>query len=498
MEVRSVWLGYSGRTRMLTTLAFVCYEWREIVHTTPSLWAYINSYDPQRAILECLTRSGQAPLHIFFDNFIVVYAEFKTQILQEVHRWKSVRIYGMTREFLEELEQQSAPLLGNLDVRGELGMYEGIYNLFCGSASRLRHLTLEEISIPWESNLLSGLRTLVINHSETGPSMQQIVHILQSCPDLTVFRLQLPLGLHPGPIPREVLTIELPRLECLNLVVHPLMTEYLLQRMHIPSCKIFDVEQIGATKPIFSAATMHLIPILSSILLAASRVDIYIDSTLHYDAAAKIDEEEDDEGEDEDEEQDEENDGRLLRRIHIRVEDDQDTGGFALETLSWLLANVHTPEFSSPVSLCIDDITSPHASIPIIDWLFSVTTDLIISLNDTSSAKIIVSYLAEPLEVVVDGTTTFRWPLPSVTHLSFEYRHSNLKPKVIMRCVQRRVGRGSFSIQRGEGEGLPARLIKLRLPRSSLAAGVMQIFPGCKEWGGLKQGSEDEEDEEEE
>ncbi|KAG8994918.1 hypothetical protein FRB94_009541 [Tulasnella sp. JGI-2019a] len=481
---------YGGRmgVRMLATFVFVCHEWREAVYNAPSLWAYIRSDHSYRATLECLARSGQVPLHISLSSHDAIHWGSRARILQEVHRWKSVKLYSMATELLRELEQRPAPLLEKLDVQGNWE-YPETPNLFGGSASRLRHLALLDIRIPWESNLLSHLTTLHIRNPYTCDlSAQQVVQILQSCPDLTSFKLYLQPELHPGPIPVEAFTVELPRLQRLSIRVHPLMTEHLLRRIRIPSCKSFDVDHAEATSPTFSAKMNHLNSSLSYILLAASGVNIDIGSTaLRYEAIAKINED------DEEGEGGEEEDGRLVQRIRIQASGDRFTDGFALETLSWLLDNVHTSSFSSPVTLNIRELAfSPQLTI-IIDRLSSVITDLNLKLSGVS-AKTIVSYLAKPFKVVTDGTITLRWPLPNLTDLSFE-RCNNIKSEVILGCVQRRAGRGLSGGWRRQREELPVRLTRLRLPRGSSIMELKRIFPDCMEWcGGLQLQLQEEEE----
>ncbi|KAG9034809.1 hypothetical protein FRB95_012502 [Tulasnella sp. JGI-2019a] len=458
--------------RMLETLVFVCQEWKEIVYDAPSLWAHIRTDRPRAANLGYLDRSCQAPLHISINSFDLQYGEFKAKIFQEIHRWKSVAISGMTREHLEELEQWPAPLLERLYLHYGPNV-ERAFNLFCGSASRLRHLALSEVRIPWESDLLSRLRTLEIRHDEDGLSAQQVVYTLRSCPDIISFTLCLPQGLDPGPMPLDTLTIDLPQLEHLFIMVHPLMTEDLLRRMRIPRCKSFGVTQVGATGPAFTAAMEGHIPSLSSILLAASELSISITPTfLEYITTATAEIDDDDEQQQRYGEQ----------RIHIRASGDPFT---SLETLSWLLDNVHILPFSLPISLNISQITS-QAIMPTIGRLSSAIAELELALDDASSVKTIISYLAEPSKVDVDGTTMLRWPLPHLKDLSFRLCHY-LEPGVVLACVQRRAGRGLSLEGRGEHcEELPARLTRLCLPQGSSAAAVMGMFPDCMEWCGLE------------
>ncbi|KAG9005642.1 hypothetical protein FRB93_009568 [Tulasnella sp. JGI-2019a] len=256
--------------------------------------------------------------------------------------------------------------------------------------------------------------------------------------------------------------------------VHFLMTEHLLRRIRIPSCKTFDVDNFGVTGPTFSAGMEHLIPTLSSILLAASKLSIDIGSTaLRYEATAKAD------GDDEKEH------GEFIRILVSACLFIGNPGNsFSLETLSWLLNNVHSPEFSQPVFLDIHQIASSAPITPAIDRLSSVITKLKLGRTDASLVKTVLSYLAEPFEVVVDGTTTLRWPHPNLMDLSFE-ECDDLEPEVILACIQRRAGRRLSEEGRREyREEPPARLIRLRLPYGSPTAAVMQMFPDCMEWCG--------------
>ncbi|KAG9034645.1 hypothetical protein FRB95_012965 [Tulasnella sp. JGI-2019a] len=281
LEARLTGLGYRHEELItLVRLVSVCYEWRGIVYNAPSLWACISTGQPHQANFECLARLDEAPLHLSLDYGSLKdedTEELNARIFEEVHRWKTVRLHDIMINTLTKLKQRAAPLLEKLDLRLNIETPLQTVNLFRGSASRLRHLTLVNITIPWESDLLSRLRLLHISLYDTySPSAQEVVQVLQSCPDLTRFTLHLPPEVHPGFSSLETSTIELPQLEYLSLMVHPMMTDHLLRRMRIPSCKYFSVNHAEATGPAFSAATDHLNPRLSSILLAAKKVDIVI------------------------------------------------------------------------------------------------------------------------------------------------------------------------------------------------------------------------------
>ncbi|KAG8982704.1 hypothetical protein FRB93_007925 [Tulasnella sp. JGI-2019a] len=468
----------SGIRLTVAELALVCQEWREILHITPSLWVNIRSDHPRQAYLECLARSGNVPLHIFANELGVhntkARQEFRERICHEVHRWQSVEISVMSMDLLKELERLPAPLLERLTIR-----YEGIAvrdsgptSLFCGSASKLRHATLINVRLPWMTDILAGLKTLDIsNVRAASPSAQQVVHVLRSCPDLTSLKLHIWSESDLGPIPPNTLTIDLPRLEHLSIAVHPLMTQNLLQRVRIPMCKTLRVDHDKPTGPTFSAETKHLIPCLSSMLCTTSQLTIRLAAaTLQYEATGQTTEA----------------DGQSVQCICINSSNNRFTrnndNNYALETLSWLLDNIHTLSFSSPVFLHISDINSPHVIMSIMDQLSSVVTELHLALTDISS-KFILSYLAEPVKLGVGSSATLKWPLPNLKELSVEWCH-NLSPEVVLTCVQRRAGRGPGG--RADREELPITLSKLVLPEGSSTATILRMFPDCMEWSGLR------------
>ncbi|KAG8987605.1 hypothetical protein FRB93_004477, partial [Tulasnella sp. JGI-2019a] len=469
----------TGVRLTVAELALVCQEWREVLHITPSLWANIRSDHPRQVYLECLARSGDVPLHISANELglpnTMARQEFRAGICHEVHRWQSVEMSLMSMDLLKELEKLPAPLLERLIIRYEGTIMEdsGPTNLFCGSTNRLRHVTLVNVRLPWMINILAGLKTLDISDIRAaGLSAQQVVYILRSCPDLTNLRLHVWSESHPGLIPLDTSTIDLTRLEHLSITVHPLMTQDLLQRMRIPMCKTLHVNHDKPIGPAFSSETEHLIPCLSSMLCAASQLTIRLAaSTLQYKTA----------------EQNAGVDDQLVQRICINSSGDRfprnNGNNYALETLSWLLDNVHTPSFSSPVLLHVSDIDSPHVITSIMDRLSSVITEVHLALTDISSSKSILSYLAEPFKLGVGETTTFKWPLPNLKELSVEWCR-NLSPEIVLACVQRRAGRGlGGRAYRGE---LPVTLSKLVLPEGSSTATVLRMFPDCLEWSGLK------------
>ncbi|KAG9029718.1 hypothetical protein FRB95_004967 [Tulasnella sp. JGI-2019a] len=456
----------------LAELALVCREWRKILHGTPSLWAHICSDYPRQIYLECLARSDDVPLHVSLNEHTPHETmTFWEEICYKVHRWQSVEMVVKSMERLWELDRLKAPLLEKLHVRYDplVGGLATI-NYFCESASRLRYVTLANVGIPWVPSLLCHLKTLNISHEiAVGLSAQQVVHVLHSCPDLVSVKLHLSSNSDPGPIPQDPFTMDLPQLKHLSLMVHPLITQHLLQWMRIPMCKSFDVDHDKPTRPTFSTVTEHLIPCLSSILHTTSQLTIRLAAyTLYYEATVATDDVDD----------------RSVLRICFNSSGDKKVGKhYGLETLSWLLDNVHTPSFSSSTFLTIS-IISPHVAITsIIDRLSSVVTKLRLdTLGPPSEA--ILSYLSEPVEVAMGGTTMLTWLLPNLTEL-FAEGCPFLQPEVVLACVQRCAGHGSSQRGHEHRERRPARVSTLCLPRGTSTEELVRMFLDCSEWCGL-------------
>ncbi|KAG8986233.1 hypothetical protein FRB94_003034, partial [Tulasnella sp. JGI-2019a] len=146
-----------------------------------------------------------------------------------------------------------------------------------------------------------------------------------------------------------------------------------------------------------------------------------------YKTTAKIDKD------DKEQEQEQGND-KLAVCIFFQHSGNWLTNPFTLETLSWLLNNVHTPSFSAPVSLKISGIAYLQAIMHTIDQLSSAIKNLEFALDDASSAKAILSYLAKPFKVVVGEATTLRWPLPNLTELFFK-QHNDLELEIVVTCI---------------------------------------------------------------
>ncbi|KAG9004186.1 hypothetical protein FRB94_002618 [Tulasnella sp. JGI-2019a] len=239
--------------------------------------------------------------------------------------------------------------------------------------------------------------------------------------------------------------------------------------MRIPSCKRLSVVDFEATGPTFSAATAHLTPGLSSILLAAKNVFINVGSqSLDYKAVTNAD-----------------RCDESTRCICIKASGHQFTDAFALETLSWLLDNVHSPSFSLPVFLSISEILPSCELFTIIDRLSYVITYLFLALPNPA-AKTIISYLAGPFEIVIDGATILRWPLPNLTELDLQWC-GDLELADVLACVQRRAGRGLFlKGKREHREELPAKLLRLDPPLGFSTAELVETFPDYMEWSGLR------------
>lgn len=98
------------------------------------------------------------------------------EVVNECERWKLARVTVHNIDAFEPLCHHPAPMLVTLDLananrdNGETRCLD----LFNGDAPRLKDLRLIQIVIPWESRLLTRLRTLSLTNISGPPSVEQL------------------------------------------------------------------------------------------------------------------------------------------------------------------------------------------------------------------------------------------------------------------------------------------------------------------------------------
>ncbi|KAG9021214.1 hypothetical protein FRB95_002565 [Tulasnella sp. JGI-2019a] len=227
----------------LRIFASVSHGWLLLVKGTPSLWKVVASDQPIPLLRQVLSRSKGHLLDVvypFFPSKIIPIDPFTSLVVEHVHRWRSLIAwdYSSACDTFQRLIHLSAPMLEVLDC---WGMNQAVVDLFSGEASRLLHVELRGVCIPWESKMLSGLQKLNLERMQLGsPSGHQLLAILAASPGLIELRLS---GFNDSsPSLPQTVSVELPMLETLGIMEIPqLLTHDLLSAIHIPRCTSFEI-----------------------------------------------------------------------------------------------------------------------------------------------------------------------------------------------------------------------------------------------------------------
>ncbi|KAG8941682.1 hypothetical protein FRC03_004202 [Tulasnella sp. 419] len=146
----------------------VCSYWRQMVRTEPLLYSGAPLDWNKRMVAE----SGDSPLHIVYHHSIEAFLEL---IDSHLHRWGSFRGNLAGFEPWNKYFLREAPLLKSFSL----------------TAPRLSELSIPQLSVPWESNLLRGLKLLHMQVPEgtAAPCTKKFRQILEACPDMQEIRL---------------------------------------------------------------------------------------------------------------------------------------------------------------------------------------------------------------------------------------------------------------------------------------------------------------------
>ncbi|KAG9010774.1 hypothetical protein FRB94_009855 [Tulasnella sp. JGI-2019a] len=443
--------------RLPQRLASVSTTWAAIVMDSPTLWRYIDSNQPCEAYLNSLARSKGAPLVVEYsgsqwrlwreDSHAVTkdLKLFINAVCREVHRWQSASLAmdedpRFRRAIIDQLAHSPAPLLEKLEVSGTRVLGFGtIRELFNEVAPRLRHIKMTDICIPWESGLFSGLRTLVVTgHSFTRPTVFQLARIMRDCPLL----VELRIGCFSTPDEADdtgqirVQSIELLVMKTLSLELDPIALNFILQAIHIPACTRFHITSRIPTGSIFSGATDHLIPVLSSMLLSADFIDIRLSAT-QFDYEAH---------------HDKKNAQPLFSVSLDSLRNGQDASPSI--SLAWILDRIHPSTPPIPVNLSVN-----AWGLPLNELFTSLRPYLVTTLSvrdDGRRNQDILQCLTLP--TLLHGVSC--WHLPRLRALSFEECYGRISLNSILSLVESRLGRSVSAEPFGRRE-LPVMLTKL-------------------------------------
>ncbi|KAG8862289.1 hypothetical protein FRB96_001868 [Tulasnella sp. 330] len=189
----------------LQELAQVSRRWKDIVTSTPKLWAVAkvtNHQDPSglswRTHLDLALRmSHNSPLSVFhinqerpdYDSLssdIRRCEEFMTIVGRHTARWKSVHYSGHRLRSIVSALERPCPSLEDLSVVFDRHLEGSRMRIIPGA--RLRHITLDHAELEWRA--LLGLHSLRIRSvAERIPQARELLVALRACPQLEVLEL---------------------------------------------------------------------------------------------------------------------------------------------------------------------------------------------------------------------------------------------------------------------------------------------------------------------
>lgn len=156
--------------RRLFSLSGVCSHWYSVIRDSPPLWTQIHWSDSPNIVQAALQRSSSHPLDIilcpnfYLREIVPSYLQlFVNVVLPHSVRWRSMEI-AVPSTWMESLLRvlgEPVPKLERLSLIDSDTMYcTRKCNLFGGAAPQLTSLTLNGVSIQWDSEILRGLTVL--------------------------------------------------------------------------------------------------------------------------------------------------------------------------------------------------------------------------------------------------------------------------------------------------------------------------------------------------
>ncbi|KAG9027069.1 hypothetical protein FS837_004393 [Tulasnella sp. UAMH 9824] len=166
------------------TISQVCSLWRILVEGSPRFWSIIELPCPLAAISHLLDKSQFSGLDInnFEDSRYMgrsTQMRYLSLIAPHTHRIRSLTLFLQHPDGLVAVLEKPAPMLEELKLDADPYNVVQALDLFCGQASRLRDVTLQNIAVRWDSDVLAGLRSLRIKEKlECLPTKELVRRLL--------------------------------------------------------------------------------------------------------------------------------------------------------------------------------------------------------------------------------------------------------------------------------------------------------------------------------
>lgn len=228
---------YYRRVSKLSTVSFL---WYNIIQNT---WFHISNMHHPTANFKALQKSKNHAIDVHFPSSWESEASSKQPLLIEtacdhIERWQSVVLGIPPTKLLLDRLQAPAPKLHWIDIAISPA-YPRVINLFSGQTRSLRNLRISGLSIPWNSGMLSGLRSLVIRRPLHGPPLSELTQILLKNPRLGTLILE-DIGAIEQDATSNLKPVPLPTLHTLQMIgklVAPINA--LLSRLQAPCVNSF-------------------------------------------------------------------------------------------------------------------------------------------------------------------------------------------------------------------------------------------------------------------
>ncbi|KIO27992.1 hypothetical protein M407DRAFT_6995 [Tulasnella calospora MUT 4182] len=279
--------GFDQEHQRLHTLAQVSTYWFDTILAFSSFWYQLAQYHPpyfREWVLkrntsglfniDCVLAQGETgPVGERLLLFMKMAAPFS-------ERWKLLAFEGDLTDEMMELLRSPAPNLDSMLISSwdTIGVASRMLEL--GEGSNIQYLDIDNITVPWNSSRLQGLRAVQIQHvSGMLPSLAELHAMLATSPELWWLQLSgwSPFddgvalaseasGIQIKPIGLPVLT---------SLILHNLpaaVTEFLLSSIIAPSCQCVIVREVPSALLNSRAACNTLVDLMNGALKAISRL----------------------------------------------------------------------------------------------------------------------------------------------------------------------------------------------------------------------------------
>ncbi|KAG8934263.1 hypothetical protein FRC00_012328 [Tulasnella sp. 408] len=260
--------------REIYGLRLVSHTWKELIEHTPSFWTYISADYPTTVIQDCLRRSTNHFLRVeilSFGSYLFEdepkHLDKKLQLLRpHAKRWEELDYNtqegsSVNKQLVRDFLQSPAPNLQSIVaiLQRTRSSPPPTLNLAGGKTKQIKHLKLENVSLPWSSQRLTRLETFSLEIEGTVP-VEEMVNLFIKNPGLRSFHLSYrsPRGLGipalPASASSNTFQTTANSLEEVNISFdNPGIASHILSRVYMPACTSLKI----AAKPISMMDNIH-------------------------------------------------------------------------------------------------------------------------------------------------------------------------------------------------------------------------------------------------